>query len=455
MANVHITLCINHRGRFERGPCGKLGYVGGEVTEIERVNVDILNEFFINDLLRDIGYTSITDFYWLEPSKELDNGLKLLRVDMDIVKLYETAVKNGNRIYLYTEHPINDPVIVEENITPSKVRLKTCAKRNPTPKKTPRRRLMDGEVQNRKEVHKASSQIEVESQKEDVVNVAQQISSAKQMSQPPTTPMQPDEAPSNQSHPSQNSIEQEQQPIHTAGSTSPSAVFVSLSSENEAQAAEQVIQYILQPYRNPLSQSNPESDPVPPSDTNSTPQNNQTNTDEQVEGRPKVSKRRSAKMPPPTGQFFIPNPDPDKLPSIYVPVESEEFSDENAGYHCYESEELRSIASDEDADQPPVFPQSNTDAPVSQVRLELGMEFETLSHFRKAVRKFNINIGMSIFFSRCDSTRSKAICYDEECPWQIYCAKRSFPLSYQVKTFVNEHTCSRETIVSQLTENGL
>ncbi|RYQ94059.1 hypothetical protein Ahy_B09g100259 [Arachis hypogaea] len=391
----------------------------------------------------DIGYTSITDFYWLEPSKELDNGLKLLRVDMDIVKLYETAVKNGNRIYLYTEHPINDPVIVEENITPSKVRLKTCAKRNPTPKKTPRRRLMDGEVQNRKEVHKASSQIEVESQKEDV------------MSQPPTTPMQPDEAPSNQSHPSQNSIEQEQQPIHTAGSTSPSAVFVSLSSENEAQAAEQVIQYILQPYRNPLSQSNPESDPVPPSDTNSTPQNNQTNTDEQVEGRPKVSKRRSTKMPPPTGQFFIPNPDPDKLPSIYVPVESEEFSDENAGYHCYESEELRSIASDEDADQPPVFPQSNTDAPVSQVRLELGMEFETLSHFRKAVRKFNINIGMSIFFSRCDSTRSKAICYDEECPWQIYCAKRSFPLSYQVKTFVNEHTCSRETIVSQLTENGL
>ncbi|RYR67830.1 hypothetical protein Ahy_A03g014269 [Arachis hypogaea] len=264
------------------------------------------------------------------------------------------------------------------------------------------------------------------------------------MSQPPTTPVQPDEAPSNQSKPSQNPIEEEQQPIHTAGSTSPSAVFVSLSSENEAQAAEQVTQYIPQPYRNPLSQSNPESDPVPPSDTNSTPQNNQTNTDEQVEGIPKVSKRRSAKRPLPTGQSFIPNPDPDKPPSIYVPVESEEFSDENAGYHCYESEELRSIASDEDADQPPVFPQSNVDAPVSQVQLELGIEFETLSHFRKAVRKFNINLGRSIFFSRCDSTRSKAICYDEECPWQIYCAKRSFPLSYQVKTFVNEHTCSRD-----------
>ncbi|XP_020961308.1 uncharacterized protein LOC110263828 [Arachis ipaensis] len=72
------------------------------------------------------------------------------------------------------------------------------------------------------------------------------------------------------------------------------------------------------------------------------------------------------------------------------------------------------------------------------------MEFETLSHFKKAVQKFNINIGRSIFFARCDSTRSKAICYDEDCPWQIYCSKRIFPASYQVKTFVNKHTGSRD-----------
>ncbi|RYR78818.1 hypothetical protein Ahy_A01g003676 isoform A [Arachis hypogaea] len=170
------------------------------------------------------------------------------------------------------------------------------------------------------------------------------------MSQPPTTPMQLDEPPSNQSQPSQNPIKQEQQPRHTAGSTSPSVIFVSVSCENEAQAAEQVTQYILQPYRNTLSQSNP--------DTNN----------EQVKGRPKVRKRRSAKRPLPTGQSFIPNHDPDKPPSIYVLVELEEFLDENRRYHCYESEELRSIASDEDADQPPVFPQKNADAPISQRR---------------------------------------------------------------------------------------
>ncbi|XP_072090669.1 uncharacterized protein [Arachis hypogaea] len=144
------------------------------------------------------------------------------------------------------------------------------------------------------------------------------------------------------------------------------------------------------------------------------------------------------------GQSFIPNPDPDKPPTFYVPVDDDDFSDENPGHHCYESEELHSIASDDDTEQTPIFSQSNVNAPVNQVRLEVGMEFETLSHFRKAVRKFNINIGKSIFFSRCDSTRSKAICYDEDCPWQIYCAKRTFPASFQVKTFLNEHTCSRD-----------
>ncbi|RYQ83496.1 hypothetical protein Ahy_B10g102184 [Arachis hypogaea] len=73
-------------------------------------------------------------------------------------------------------------------------------------------------------------------------------------------------------------------------------------------------------------------------------------------------------MPLPIRQSFIPNPDPEKLPSFYIPVVEEDYSNENILYHCYESEELRSIANDEDADQPQVFPQSNVDAHVRQVK---------------------------------------------------------------------------------------
>ncbi|RYR42604.1 hypothetical protein Ahy_A08g039061 [Arachis hypogaea] len=115
MATIHITLCINHRGRFKRGPGGTISYTGGEVTEINRVNVDTLNGFFITDLLKDIGYTSVSNFYWQESGMELDDGLRDLRVDMDVVRMYEAAVKNGNKINVYTEHPVDQAVIVEEN----------------------------------------------------------------------------------------------------------------------------------------------------------------------------------------------------------------------------------------------------------------------------------------------------------------------------------------------------
>nr|XP_025635544.1 uncharacterized protein LOC112729586 [Arachis hypogaea] len=146
------------------------------------------------------------------------------------------------------------------------------------------------------------------------------------------------------------------------------------------------------------------------------------------------------------------NPDPKKAPSIFVLVdEAEEYSDPEPGLHCYESKELQSCA-DSDEEQSEVFPQGNADAPVGQVRLEVGMEFESLEQFKRAVRKFNINLGRSIFFPRVDSTRVKVLCWDENCPWQIYFAKRNYPLSYQVKTFVNEHTCCR--VVHNRSANG-
>ncbi|RYR50047.1 hypothetical protein Ahy_A07g036595 [Arachis hypogaea] len=237
--------------------------------------------------------------------------MKRLRADMDIVKIYETVVKNGNRIGLYTEHPVDIPVIVEEKITPTKMRLKTCAKKILTPKKTLKRRLVVVEDDDDAEI----------------VGYVQTFMEA-----------------------------------HNKG-----------QAQNKKEAHE------------------------------------------------------ATKRTHPTGQLFIPNPNLEKPPSFYIPVDDEDYSDKNVGYHCYESKELRSIASDEDADQPPVFSQCNTDAPVRQIQFELGMEFETPNQFRKAVRKFNINLGRSIFFPHCDSTRSKAICYDEGTAMQeMYEANHKF-----------------------------
>ncbi|XLR65106.1 hypothetical protein S83_015778 [Arachis hypogaea] len=78
---------------------------------------------------------------------EIEGGLRLLRLDMDVVKMYEAAVENGHKIELYTEHPISQADVIdtneeagveapgEVNVTPSRRRRKVCVRRTPTPKK--------------------------------------------------------------------------------------------------------------------------------------------------------------------------------------------------------------------------------------------------------------------------------------------------------------------------------
>ncbi|QHN81305.1 hypothetical protein S83_069495 [Arachis hypogaea] len=112
------------------------------------------------------------------------------------------------------------------------------------------------------------------------------------------------------------------------------------------------------------------------------------------------SKRRvrNVKRSPPTGQSFMQNPDPTKTPRIFVPVDEEEYSDDDPVIHYYESEGCDSIGSESDDDQSTAYPQGNFDAPIGQVRQEVGMEFEMLASFKKAVRKYNIAIGRSVFF---------------------------------------------------------
>ncbi|RYR16286.1 hypothetical protein Ahy_B04g073286 [Arachis hypogaea] len=61
---------------------------------------------------------------------------------------------------------------------------------------------------------------------------------------------------------------------------------------------------------------------------------------------------------------------------------------------------------------------------VQQVCLDVGREFESIALFKKAVRKYNIAIGRSIFFPRVDP--------------------KTHPLSYQVKTFIDQHNCAKD-----------
>ncbi|RYR58715.1 hypothetical protein Ahy_A05g024602 [Arachis hypogaea] len=177
--------------------------------------------------------------------------------------------------------------------------------------------------------------------------------------------------------------------------------------KGSAESVEVFTQYIPQPCQEPESQEQSIQNEKETPGSSSQPSSSQPKLDINPDvggGSQKKKKRRSTVRPPPLGQTFIPNQDPNKHPSFFIPVEGEDMSEASAGMHCYESEELDSVTSDDEDSQQAVFPQANPDAPVKEVRLELSMKFENLDHFKKAVRKFNINIGQSIFFPRVDST---------------------------------------------------
>nr|XP_029145156.1 uncharacterized protein LOC114924512 [Arachis hypogaea] len=186
--------------------------------------------------------------------------------------------------------------------------------------------------------------------------------------------------------------------------------------------------------------------PILPSVTVNTLEDQSNSNEEDVFESKKVRKKV------PIGQAFVSNADLSRPPSIFILVDQEYYPDEDVENHSYEFDDLQSLASESDGEVS-VFSQGNVDVPVRQIRLELKMEFETLTQLKK-VRKFNINLERNIFFQMIYSEGCKDICDDENCLWQIYCAKRSFSASYQVKTFINEHICKRNMHCKLLMGSG-
>ncbi|RYR09174.1 hypothetical protein Ahy_B05g077303 [Arachis hypogaea] len=279
----HITLVYYHRGRLEKNSKGVTVYSGGQVSLIPRVNVDTLNLFFMERLFKDLRY-----IHWKgKPDARGGVALKLLRLDRDVVNMYEDAIRNDDRVvHVYWEHTVDIPTEVE------------------------------------------------------VVDV-----DAEEM---PTSETEP-------SNVNANTV------ISPSGRT-----------KKKAQRTLKLAR-ILRPRKL---------------------------TTTELRGKQK-NRRNSCKRPAPSGQTFVQG-GIGEAQKIFVPRTTSESSecdddDSNPDYHQYESEELHSpYSSDCDSDyeaKHTVWPQGNLNATFGTVHLELGMEFETMDRFKRAVRKFNIQIG--------------------------------------------------------------
>ncbi|XP_057756354.1 uncharacterized protein LOC130975602 [Arachis stenosperma] len=79
-----------------------------------------------------------------------------------------------------------------------------------------------------------------------------------------------------------------------------------------------------------------------------------------------------------------------------------------------------------------------------ELQLEVGMKFNTKWDFKEAVREFTIQEGRRIRFRKNDNVRMRATCQVKGCPWVVYASRDHEDTCWQIKTFVNDHTCPRE-----------
>ncbi|RYR12873.1 hypothetical protein Ahy_B04g070174 [Arachis hypogaea] len=145
--------------------------------------------------------------------------------------------------------------------------------------------------------------------------------------------------------------------------------------------------------------------------------------------------------PPPSGQKILPPREENQAPRVVVPNQND--PDGGPTEYQYQSEELQTPPGSDSEDENPVFPQHNPDTKFGKIRLELGMEFGTMQQFKDEIRNYSIQMGREAFFLKVEPHRCRVICYNETCPWEVYCARRNQPPSYQIKTLVDEHTCPR------------
>ncbi|XP_038679489.1 uncharacterized protein LOC119980765 [Tripterygium wilfordii] len=124
----------------------------------------------------------------------------------------------------------------------------------------------------------------------------------------------------------------------------------------------------------------------------------------------------------------------------------------------YASDELQSLHSSDNetvvGQGRRIMPEFNTNADMSEVTFELGMHFTNLAEFKQAVRDYAVANGRQIRVDRNDKKRCQVKCKDG-CPFRIWCSKISGEETYQIKTFVNKHNCSRSFVVKQASTKWL
>ncbi|XP_025703540.1 uncharacterized protein [Arachis hypogaea] len=124
------------------------------------------------------------------------------------------------------------------------------------------------------------------------------------------------------------------------------------------------------------------------------------------------------------------------------PIVEEVDSDIDKSYQ-YESEAFNSPILSDEEDRRPKFHEFDDDTDNGEVNFEVGEIFDTMTQFKQALNDMFVFEGKKLEYIKNEKYRVRANCVEEGCPWLILTSWNSQKMYFQVKTYVKEHTCSR------------
>ncbi|KAI8566746.1 hypothetical protein RHMOL_Rhmol02G0065900 [Rhododendron molle] len=80
-----FTIRIHHGGKFFNSPT--IRYEGGCVEPCENCIPDVMSLITIGDIVGTLGYTGMINYYYVMTGKNINNGLRMLLTDNDVLEM--------------------------------------------------------------------------------------------------------------------------------------------------------------------------------------------------------------------------------------------------------------------------------------------------------------------------------------------------------------------------------
>ncbi|XP_025700415.1 uncharacterized protein [Arachis hypogaea] len=483
MGDDLLTILFHHGGSFITDD-GSVTYNGGEVSELPGLDTDKLDVFFVRDYHKDLGYDKVTQTWWLVPNRPLQNGLRALTNDKELMEMCYLGQQNKGVVHVYYEHGVSEPLYIEEAKTVSSKGKEVLVIQdlNPTPNPTTNDNAEPIPTTAASTTTSAPIHSTIPTEKPDSTTKLPPISIT--VSKPAKKMSLPTEMPKlwSKSKESKKSAVPRRgtrnvksaapkpcgrRPLTRAAANGasvrgngkgkqPQTEHVALSSpedSSDSEASDGCEED--EPYRPDGDLLSSEEDV----DVERLEGKKKTDVKERTRKAKKTSKQKRDVMVEVDGpvcadsgseddaHFFGPVPRFGSM-GAYDDAQDEGYEESDGG-DSWHSEELKTPPNSEDeleeVDSDEVFPVFRDGSRFGELRLTVEMTFTTKMEFKEAVREYCIQEGRRIWFKKNDNVRMRAVCKDENCGWLVYAANNTENNYWQIKTFNDDHTCARKT----------